>query len=71
MSTSVGIGTLSAGAPQIHAGRPHIAGTGITVGRITRWYKLGLTPEEIGARIGHHTLDAVASEMRGDTGLAR
>src|SRR5205085_5447870 len=44
MSTSVDIGTLIARAPQIHAGRPHIAGTGVTVGRIVRWYKMGLTP---------------------------
>jgi uncharacterized protein (DUF433 family) len=63
MSTSVDIGTLIARAPQIHAGRPHIAGTGDTVGRIVRWYKMGLTPEEIGARIGHLTLAQVYAAL--------
>ena len=63
MSTSVDIGTLIARAPQIHAGRPHIAGTGITVGRIARWYKLGLGPEEISARIGHLTLAQVYAAL--------
>jgi uncharacterized protein (DUF433 family) len=63
MSTSVDIGTLITRTSQIHAGRPHIAGTGITVGRIVRWYKLALTPEEIGARIGHLTLAQVYAAL--------
>jgi uncharacterized protein (DUF433 family) len=33
--------------PQMHGGRPIIAGTGVTVRTIVGHYKLGLTPEEI------------------------
>lgn len=53
MSAAVDIGTLIVRSPGVHGGRPHIAHTGVTVGRIVRWYKLGLAPEEIGTRIGH------------------
>lgn len=55
-TTIVDIGTLITRSPQIRAGRPHIAGTGVTVRRIVGWYKLGLTPEETLARIGHPAL---------------
>jgi uncharacterized protein (DUF433 family) len=33
--------------PQLHGGRPIVAGTGVTVRTIVGHYKLGLTPEEI------------------------
>ena len=33
--------------PQLHSGRPIIAGTGITVRTIVGYYKLGLSAEEI------------------------
>ena len=32
--------------PQLHDGRPVIAGTGVTVRTIVGYYKLGYTPEE-------------------------
>lgn len=48
MTTANDIGTLIVRTPEIRGGRPRIAGTGVTV-----WYKLGLSPEEIGDRIGH------------------
>lgn len=54
--TTIDIGTLITSSPEIRDGRPHIAGTGLTVRRIVGWYKLGLTPEEILTRIGHPTL---------------
>ncbi len=50
-------------SPDIHGGRPRIARTGVTVHRIARWYKLGLTPEEISARIGHLTLAQVYAAL--------
>jgi uncharacterized protein (DUF433 family) len=56
VATTVDIGTLIAYSPEIRGGRPHIAGTGLTVRRIVGWYKLGLTSEEILDRIGHPTL---------------
>ena len=32
--------------PQLHDGRPVVAGTGVTVRTIVGYYKLGYTPEE-------------------------
>ena len=49
----VDIGKLIVSSPHILRGRPRVAGTGVTVHRVVGWYKLGLTPEEIGDRIGH------------------
>jgi uncharacterized protein (DUF433 family) len=56
MATGIDIGRLIRQAPTMHAGRPHIAGTGVTVRRIVSWYKLGFTPEEIPHQMGHPTL---------------
>ena len=55
----VDIGTLIACTPDIRGGRPRIAGTGVTVQRVVGWYKLGLTPENIVAELGHLTLAQV------------
>jgi uncharacterized protein (DUF433 family) len=49
------IGAMITSNPQIKSGVPIIAGTGVTVRRIANWHKLGLTPTEIAARIGHLT----------------
>jgi len=59
MSAIVDIGTLIVRSPEIRGGRPRIAGTGVSVRRVVAWYKLGLSPEEISARIGHLTLAQV------------
>src|SRR6267154_478421 len=56
---SVEIGTLISRTPGIKRGTPHIAGTGVTVRTIARWYKLGLSPEEIAAEIPHLSLAQV------------
>jgi uncharacterized protein (DUF433 family) len=56
MSALADIGTLITQTPGIHGGRPHIAGTGVTVRRIAMWYKLGSTPEEIVQQIDHLSL---------------
>jgi uncharacterized protein (DUF433 family) len=53
MPTPNDIGTLIVRTPEIRGGRPRIAGTGVTVRRVVGWYKLGLSPEEIGDCIGH------------------
>jgi len=37
--------------PEIHRGRPIIAGTGVAVRTIVGHYKLGLTPEEIASEM--------------------
>ena len=52
MSAGVDIGTLINTSPDVRGGRPHVAGTGMTVMRIAGWYKLGCSPEEIARKTG-------------------
>jgi uncharacterized protein (DUF433 family) len=63
MATIVDIGTLIDRSPEIRKGRPCIAGTGVTVRRIAGWHNLGLTPEEIAARIEHLTLAQIHAAL--------
>jgi uncharacterized protein (DUF433 family) len=63
MSTAVDIGTLIERSPEIRNGRPRIAGTGVTVRRIAGWHNLGLTPEEIAAKIEHLTLAQIHAAL--------
>jgi uncharacterized protein (DUF433 family) len=63
MATITNIGTLIIQSPEIREGRPRIAGTGVTVRRIVGWYKLGLSPEEIAAEIGHLSLAQVHAAL--------
>jgi len=63
MSTAVDIGTLIERSPEIRRGRPCIAGTGVTVRRIAGWHNLGLTPEEIAAKIEHLTLAQIHAAL--------
>ena len=60
---SVTIDSLIACAPGVRDGRPHIAGTGITVHRIVRWYKQGLTAEQIADEYSHLTLAQVYAAL--------
>lgn len=50
------IGTLIIQTPEVRAGRPRVAGTGVTVSRIVTLYKEGLNPEEIVEEFGHLNL---------------
>ncbi|MCB0213148.1 MAG: DUF433 domain-containing protein [Anaerolineae bacterium] len=59
----VDIGTLITASADVRQGRPHIAGTGVTIHRIVGWYKLGLSPEEIANRIGHLSLAQVHAAL--------
>ncbi len=63
MVTSVDIGSLIERSPAIRNGRPCIAGTGVTVRRIAGWHNLGLTPEEIAARVEHLTLAQIHAAL--------
>ena len=56
---SVDIGTMITRTPGIKGGTPHIAGTGVTVRTIVRFYKLGMSPEEIAAEYPHLSLAQV------------
>ncbi len=63
MAKVADIDTFIVREPKIRGGRPHIAGTGITVRRIVGWYKLGLTAEEIATEIPHLTLAQVHAAL--------
>jgi uncharacterized protein (DUF433 family) len=63
MAVATDIGSLITQTPGIHGGRPHIAGTGVTVRRIVMWYKLGLSPEEIAREIDHLTVAQVYAAL--------
>ena len=55
----VEVASLITRTPGIKGGTPHIAGTGVTVRTIVRWYQLGMSPEEIAAEYAHLTLAQV------------
>lgn len=59
----VDVGGLITSSTEIRNGQPLIAGTGVTVQRIVRWYRLGLGPEEIADRIGHLSLAQVHAAL--------
>ena len=63
MVNVVDIGTLIERSPEMRKGRPCIAGTGVTVRRIAGWHNLGLSPEEIAARIEHLTLAQIHAAL--------
>lgn len=63
MPAVVDIGTLIERSPDIRKGRPCVAGTGVTVRRIAGWHNLGLTPEEVVAKIEHLTLAQVHAAL--------
>ncbi len=59
----VEIGSLITRTSGIKGGTPHIAGTGVTVRTIVRWYKLGMSPEEIGGEYTHLGLGQVYAAL--------
>ena len=63
MSAVLEIGSLIVASEDVRGGRPRMAGTGVTVQRVVRWYRLGLTPEEIADRVGHLNLAQVHAAL--------
>ena len=63
MTGAIEIGSLIDRDPAIRAGRPKIAGTGVSVMRIAGWYKMGLSPEEIATQYGHLSLAQVHAAL--------
>jgi uncharacterized protein (DUF433 family) len=57
------IASLIVRTPGIKGGTPHIAGTGVTVRTIARWYKLGLSAEDIASEIPHLSLAQVYTAL--------
>lgn len=62
-TTTVDIGALITRSEDIRGGRPHVAGTGVTVQRVVGWYQLGLSPDEIVAEIEHLSLAQVYAAL--------
>jgi uncharacterized protein (DUF433 family) len=60
---TVEIGTLITRTPGIKGGTPHIAGTGVTVRTLVRWYNLGMSAEEIAAQYPHLQLAQVYAAL--------
>jgi uncharacterized protein (DUF433 family) len=63
MGSVTEIGSLISRRPDIHGGRPCIAGTGVSVRRIAQWYNMGLVPEEIVRKFGHLSLAQVHAAL--------
>ena len=61
--TLVNIGSLITASPDIQGGRPIIAGTGTSVGRIVALYKQGYSPDEIVADKDYLTLAQVHAAL--------
>jgi uncharacterized protein (DUF433 family) len=62
-ANQVEIGGMISRTPGIKGGTPHIAGTGVTVRTIVRWYRLGMSPEEIAAEYPHLSLAQVYAAL--------
>lgn len=60
---TVDLGSLITSSLHIRGGKQRIAGTGVTVQRVVRWYRLGLNPDEIADRIGHLSLAQVHAAL--------
>ena len=60
---TVQIDRLIARTPGVKRGTPHIAGTGVTVRTLVRWYKLWMSPEEIAADYPHLELSQVYAAL--------
>ena len=63
MSAQTDIGALITRTAGIHGGRPHLAGTGVTVRRIVVWHRTGLSPEEIADTVGHLSLAQIYAAL--------
>ncbi|WP_427162261.1 DUF433 domain-containing protein [Aliinostoc sp. HNIBRCY26] len=63
MQTITDIGTLIVRTPGTLGGRPHIAGTRVSIQRVAAWYKMGLNAEEIVERMGNLTLVQVYASL--------
>jgi uncharacterized protein (DUF433 family) len=63
VANQVEIGGMISRTPGIKSGTPHIAGTGVTVRTIVRWYRLGMSPEEIATEYPHLALAQVYAAL--------
>ena len=59
----VDLNSIIVSSPDVRGGQPCIAGTGITVHRIVRWYKQGCSAEQIADEYSHLTLAQVYAAL--------
>ncbi len=64
MPTTVDIGTLITSRPEMHGGKPCIAGTGTTVLAIVARYERGMSPQEIHEQLPELPLDGIFAALR-------
>lgn len=64
MPAAVDIGTLISSRPELHGGKPCIAGTGVTVMAIVDLYEQGCSPADIKAsHFPHLALDGIFAAL--------
>lgn len=63
MPTTVDIGSLITKHPEMHGGKPCIAGTGVTVLTIVGLYEQGMAPAEIQRQYPHLSLAGVLAAL--------
>ncbi|MGB3292893.1 MAG: DUF433 domain-containing protein [Phormidesmis sp.] len=63
MSVAIDIGVFIESSPDLHSGRPMIAGTGTSVRRVAVLYREGLSGEEITYRMKHLSLTQVYAAL--------
>ena len=63
MPATVDIGTLITKRPEMHGGKPCVAGTGTTVLAIVERYESGLSPKEIHGQLPELPLDGIFAAL--------
>lgn len=63
MSNVLEIASFISFSDEIRGRRACIAGTGVSVQRIIRWYQSGLSPEEIADQFGHLNLEQIHAAL--------
>lgn len=63
MPATIDIGTLIAKRPEVHGGKPCIAGTGVTVLTMVEMFEAGLDPREIQRHYPHLRLEGILAAL--------
>lgn len=63
VTPSINIGTLITRTPGVRGGRPHIAGTGVSVRTIVSMENEGMTPQQIVEQMPHLSLAHVHAAL--------
>jgi uncharacterized protein (DUF433 family) len=63
MTAVVDIGSLISSVPQMHGGKPCIAGTGVTVLTMVELFEAGLDPRQIQAQYPELSLEGILAAL--------